>query len=62
MIELVLYLRRDDPVQIFLLSETSRPAVESTQSSEWVSGGFYPEIKQPGYEADSGPNKYQGLE
>jgi len=55
-------LCRDDPVQNFLFYETSRPALESTQSSEWVSGAFYPGIKQSGYEADLGPNKYEGLE
>jgi len=62
MIGLVLYLRWDVPVEIFLFAETFRPALETTQSSEWVSGAFYPGIEQPGYEANSGTNEYQGLE
>ena len=37
---------------IFLFSETSRPALESIQSFEWVSGALYPGIMPPGYEAD----------
>jgi hypothetical protein len=60
MIGLVYSINRDDPEQeIFLSSEKSIPALESTQSSEVHLNG-YPGIKQPGYEADSGPNEYQG--
>ena len=60
MIGLIHSIGRDDPGQEnFRYSETSRPALKSTQCSEWVSGALCPGVKQPGYEANSGPNEYQ---
>jgi hypothetical protein len=43
-------------LEIFILTTTSRPALEPTHPSvQWVLGVLSPEVKQQGHEADHSP-------